>query len=124
MGIDADTFMGWWVEGTMMMGSFGLFGDLLVDTVEQHDNGAYGRGRIIGKFAGPTFGLVDDVITIGQGIMDSNEGSNAKEREAARRFASRIPVVGGNRAMKEDIVDFIAGKKMSRRKTFNPWLGR
>ena len=39
-------FLGWYVEGMMMMGGLGLIGDVMHSAVTQVDNGAYGKIRI------------------------------------------------------------------------------
>jgi hypothetical protein len=106
---DEDNFLGWYVEGLIVMGGLGLIGDMMHTAVEQIDNGAYGRERIWGTLLGPTFGLGNSGMNVIGGIMEE-EGSG-KKRQAIRELANRIPVIGGNRAAKEAIVDSIAGEK-------------
>ena len=76
--------------------------------VEQVDNGAYGRERIWGTLLGPTFGLGNSALNFAGGILE--EEGTGKKRQAVREIANRIPVVGGNRAAKEAIVDAVAGE--------------
>tara|TARA_R100001509_G_scaffold44585_2_gene24228 strand:- start:605 stop:10186 length:9582 start_codon:yes stop_codon:yes gene_type:complete len=105
---DENDFLGWYVEGLIVMGGLGLIGDMMHTAVEQIDNGAYGRERMWGTLLGPTFGLGNSVANVFAGIGEE-EGSG-KARQAVREIANRIPVVGGNRAAKEAIVDAVAGE--------------
>ena len=107
-GIDADKFMGWYIEGMVQMGGLGLFADILYQTAEQADNGVYGAQRILSVFGGPTAGAVMDGITFGQGVFSDE---NYKQRQAARIAATRIPVLGGYRDVRSGIVDAVAGPK-------------
>jgi hypothetical protein len=114
---DENDFLGWYIEGMMVMGGLGLLGEVLQKTAAQIDNGAYGQNRIAGTFLGPTFGLGMSGLTVIEGARDAlvgGENSNAKERSAVRELAARIPVVGGVRAAKENIVDAVAGEKKER----------
>jgi hypothetical protein len=108
-------FLGWYLEGLMQMGGFGLIADVLHSSASQVDNGAYGQQRIWSTLLGPSYGLGNSAITMTAGIKDAAMGStpesNSKERSAAREFASRIPVVGGVRSAREGITDRLAGEK-------------
>ena len=55
----------------MTMGGLGILGELMYDTVNQVDNGAYGKVRIAETFAGPTSGLFFDALTITEGGMSA-----------------------------------------------------
>ena len=117
-------FLGWYVEGMMMMGGLGLIGDVMHSAVTQVDNGAYGKIRIASTIAGPSFGAFMSAVDVGAGAKDAMVGgdnSNAKERSAVREMATRIPVVGGIRAAREGIVDTLAGEPDSGRRKKNPW---
>ena len=103
-------FLGWWVDSILVMGGLGLIGDIIHSTVANADNGAYGIQRIQSTIFGPSPSLLSGGVTIGAGIFDSNKDSNAKERSAAREVATRIPVLGGIRRLRENIVDSIAGE--------------
>lgn len=108
-----DDFMGWYVEGMMVMGGLGLLGDVIHSTVSQVDNGAYGKMRIASTFLGPSFGTGMAAVDVMAGAQDAAFGStdsNAKERTATRELATRIPVLGGIRRVREGIVDSIAGE--------------
>lgn len=106
---DENDFLGWYAEGMIAMGGFGLMLDVMHSAVTQADNGSYGQVRFAETLLGPTFGDVMAGMQIAGGIMDGSE-SNAKERTAARAAVGRIPLVGGIRAAKEGIVDTIAGE--------------
>ena len=111
---NVQNFWGWYLEGLLQMGGFGLIADVLHSAASQVDNGAYGQQRIWSTLLGPTYGLGNSAITMAAGAKDAAMGStpssNAKERSAAREFASRIPVVGGIRSAREGITDRLAGE--------------
>jgi hypothetical protein len=107
---DEQSFMGWYVESMMVMGGLGLMGDVIHSAVTQADNGAYGQQRMWSTLLGPSFGLGNAVMQVGAGIADEKDNSNAKERSAVREVATRIPVLGGNRKVREAIVDATAGE--------------
>jgi hypothetical protein len=115
-----DDFLGWYIEGMMVMGGLGLLGDVIHSTVSQVDNGAYGKMRIASTFLGPSFGTAMASVDVAAGIMDTND-SNAKERTGTRELATRIPVLGGVRALRENIVDAVAGEQSDRSNSDNPW---
>jgi hypothetical protein len=108
---DVDDFLGWYVEGMMVMGGLGLFGDVIHSAVSQVDNGAYGQQRMWSTVLGPSFGLGNAVMQVGAGLADDSDNSNAKERSATREVATRIPVLGGNRKFRESVVDAVAGEQ-------------
>ena len=108
-GISADAFLGWYVEGMVQMGGLGLLADILYQTAEQADNGVYGQQRILSVFGGPSVGLAMDTVTLYQGVVDGDDSKNYPERAAARVAATRIPVLGGYRDIREGIVDAVGG---------------
>jgi len=110
---NVDDFLGWYVEGMLVMGGLGLMGDVIHSTVSQVDNGAYGQQRIWSTLLGPSYGLGNAVTNVAAGAFDENE-SNAKERSATRELATRIPILGGNRKFRETVVDGIAGESSSK----------
>ena len=106
-----DALAGRYVEGFMFAGGFGLLADLLHQSAEQVDNGAYGSNRIASTFLGPSYGAVFGTgVNIVAGASDDNDDSNSKERQAWREIIGRIPLVGQNRQIKEDAVDYLGGK--------------
>ena len=108
---NVDDFLGWYVEGMMVMGGLGLFGDVIHSAVSQVDNGAYGQQRMWSTVLGPTFGLGNAAMQVAAGATDANDNSNAKERSATREVATRIPILGGNRKFRESVVDAVAGEQ-------------
>ena len=108
---NVDDFLGWYVEGMMVMGGLGLFGDVIHSAVSQVDNGAYGQQRMWSTVLGPTFGLGNAAMQVAAGVTDANDNSNAKERSATREVATRIPILGGNRKFRESVVDAVAGEQ-------------
>ena len=108
---EMDALAGRYVEGFMYAGGFGLLADLFHQSAEQIDNGAYGNNRIASTFLGPTYGSVfGTLVNIGAGAVDKNDDSNSKERQAWREVIGRIPLIGQNRQIKEDAVDYLAGE--------------
>ena len=116
-----DDFLGWYVEGIIMMGGLGLFGDVIHSAVTQADNGAYGKQRFFSALLGPAYSDVSAAFDVYAGAVDQND-SNAKERTAMRELATRIPIAGGIRAVREGIVDGVAGEANGRGGgSKNPW---
>lgn len=117
---NADKALGWYWDGFMTMGGLGILGELMYDTVQQADNGAYGQVRIAQTFAGPSTGLFFDALTVVGGGMSATgdlitgEGTNGKERAAVRNIVSRVPVLGQMSGVREKAVDLIAGEKGAR----------
>ena len=113
-GDDYNDFLGWYIEGMMIMGGFGLLGDVMHSVTSQVDNGAYGQQRIWSTLLGPSYGLGNAAITGASGIQDAlvgGDNSNAKERSAMRELATRLPILGGMRNVREGIVDTVAGEQ-------------
>ena len=106
-----DAMAGWYMQSFMQAGGFGLLGDIFRTTAEQADNGAYGQQRIAETILGPTFGLFNDALKVTEGVKDAageamgGEGSPGKQRQAIREVVGRTPLLGGNRALKEALVD-------------------
>ena len=96
-------FLGWYLEGLMVMGGFGLIADVLHSAASQVDNGAYGQQRVWSSLLGPTYGLGNSAFTTLGGAKDamfsSTPESNAKERSAVREVVTRTPVLGGIRVV-------------------------
>lgn len=120
-GSDENDFVGWWFEGMMAAGGFGLLGEIMHDIATNADNGAFGAQRIAGTVLGPSFGLymnsglnvLGGAIEQGQQMVSGEGSSNAKQRQAVREVAGRVPLVGGNRGLREKIVDTVAGESTS-----------
>jgi hypothetical protein len=110
---DENDFLGWYVESMMVMGGFGLLGDVIHSAVSQVDNGAYGQQRMWSTVLGPSFGLGNAGMQVTAGIFDEGDNSNSKERSAMREVATRIAILGGNRRIREGIVDATAGEASS-----------
>lgn len=109
---DVDAIAGWYLTAFMQAGGLGLFGDLLHDAVQQSDNGAFGQQRMAEAVLGPTYGMIfGDAFNVGAAAMNAateaatGEGSAGVQRQGVREVVSRIPVLGGNRAFREGVVD-------------------
>lgn len=109
----SDQALGWYVQSIITAGGLGLLAETLYNSAEQLDNGAYGRSRIWGQVLGPTYGLGDQAINVAAGVQQAlgDTGKNDKERQAVRDVLSRIPVIGGNKSIRETVTDAIAGEK-------------
>ena len=109
---EVDAIAGWYLTAFMQAGGLGLFGDLLHDAVQQSDNGAFGQQRMAEAVLGPTYGMIfGDVFNVGAAAMNAvteaatGEGSAGVQRQGVREVVSRVPVLGGNRAFREGLVD-------------------
>ena len=121
LGYDEDVhgnendFLGWYVEGLMTMGGLGLLADLAHSAATNLDNGAFGQQRILSTIFGPSYGTAIGAMNVGAGILDTSD-SNAKERQAVRELVGRVPGLGGVAAVREGVVEAIAGEKQTREK--------
>ena len=108
----------------LQLGGLGLIAELMYNTAAQADNGAWGQVRVLSNIFGPTFGHIPSALNVFAGITDQKP-SNYKERQAVRELASRVPILGGVRAIREGTVDAIAGEQTKRRsKSTNGWVSR
>ena len=106
-----DEIAGNYVDGLMAIGGLGLFGELLYNTAEQADNGAFGKLRTFSAVLGPSVGTAEDAydVFVG-GPLGLGEEKAGRRREAVRSIVGRIPVAGGIRSFKEGVVDTVAGE--------------
>jgi hypothetical protein len=106
-----DEIAGNYVDGLMAIGGLGLFGELLYNTAEQADNGAFGKLRTFSAVLGPSVGTAEDAydVFVG-GPLGLGEEKAGRRREAVRSIVGRIPVAGGIRSFKEGVVDAVAGE--------------
>jgi hypothetical protein len=123
---DVDAFLGWYLEGFVMLGGLGLLADMMYQTTEQVDQGgAYGAMRTAGVAGGPWVGTLwagYDVVSGGwDAAMRGDENGTGKERNAMRAVAQRIPVAGGIRSLREDLVDKVAGEPTKPGKKSSGW---
>ena len=108
----ADKAIGWYLEGMITLGGFGLLADVLYNSAAQLDNGAYGTIRIASVFAGPTAGTFASGVQVAAGASHAlfgEDDSNYRERAAIRETVRRIPVVGGIASVREGAAD-LAGE--------------
>ena len=84
-------------------------GDLFITTAEQQSNGAYGRERITETILGPSYGLANDMLKVGEAAIDAATGGDSAgvQRQGVREIVSRVPVVGGIRPLREGAVDLV-----------------
>ena len=127
---DADDFAGWYYESLMQMGGLGLIANIMHDSAQQLDNGAYGQMRVASNIFGPSVGLFMSGYNVAAGAGDAigdamgNESTNSKERQGVRSLLERLPVVGGVKALREGGVDAIAGEgEGSKSKSKSGWGG-
>ena len=112
-GGDYDERLGWYVEGLMAMGGLGLFAELLYNTSAQLDNGKYGYVRTMSYVFGPSVGVSEAAFDVAAGVgqaVTRDDEKNSKMRQALRTTVSRIPVLGGNKFIREGGAD-LAGEK-------------
>ena len=114
LGYDNDWLAGQYIEGFLHAGGFGLIADMLYQSAAQADNGAFGAQRWTSLFLGPSASLITDAQTIAggvtNGLLKGGEDGTGKERAAARTLLRRIPLVGGNGAVREGLTDWAAGE--------------
>ena len=113
---DENDFAGWYLDGLIQMGGLGLLSNMLYDSAQQLDNGAYGQMRVASTVFGPSVGLFMSGYNVAAGGWDAagdamgNESTNSKERQGIRELASRVPVLGGIKGLREGVVDTLAGE--------------
>lgn len=126
---NADNYLGWHLEGLGQIAGAGLLIDTIYGVVDQAENGAYGKTRIVSMIGGPTAGaLMDSIDVVGGGLDALHDNfrenpTNSKERIAARAVAQRIPVLGGHRGAREGIADAVAGPRGGREEQASPFGG-
>lgn len=130
MGVDPkdyagrpDELMGWWLEGIVAVGGLGFLAELMYNSAEQLDNGAYGATRIAGGILGPGVGNFMDVVNVGAGIEQAVLGdgeSTGKQRQAARTIAGRVPVLGGMRSFREGAADLVGDPRSTNKNGAKP----
>jgi type IV secretory pathway VirB6-like protein len=66
----------------------------------------------MGTVFGPTFGLAGDVFNVAAGVQNkfNPQTTNAKERAGVRAVASRTPILGQIRSVREGVTDAVAGE--------------
>jgi len=100
-------------QGLLAVGAMGLLADMLYQSAKSVDNGSFGRERIMSQILGPTAGTFYDGIQLIEGaahsLTDDSE-SNAKKRNAVRKVAKRIPLLGNQDPFAEWVVDSTAGE--------------
>ena len=109
---DKHEFLAWYIEGQMVMGGLGYLADLFHNAAVQKEHGAYGIVRGLTAVS-PALGILADGLTIGYNAT-ADAKTNAKKRSSARTAIGRAPFVGGNKYLKEQIVDAWAGESESR----------
>jgi hypothetical protein len=113
---DEDDFAGWYLDGLIQMGGLGLLSNMMYDSAQQLDNGAYGQMRVASTVFGPSVGLFASSYNVAAGAGDAigdamgNESTNSKERQGIRALAERVPVLGGIKALREGVVDTVVGE--------------
>jgi hypothetical protein len=107
---DTDAALGWYMESMLAFGGLGLFADLIYQASEQADNGAFGAARMTSAILGPSLGTVEKGINIYSGLFSAVTGDEkmSAKRSAVRSATSMVPFVGGNRAVRENVTDFVA----------------
>ena len=109
-GSDVDSYAGWYLDSLLAMGGLGLFAEFFYNAASQADNGAYGKMRMAGAVAGPSFSAIfDSGMTVATGVKDVITGAekNSNKRAAAREIARRIPVAGGISDFREGAADLM-----------------
>jgi hypothetical protein len=117
---DENTFLGWYAEGLMMSGGFGILTDMMHSTVTQLDNGSYGANRVLSTVFGPSVGLALGGFNVAAGIGEqlsnamSGEEDNSKTRIGFRELVNRVPIAGRVGSFGTTLVDTLAGERQGR----------
>ena len=105
-----DALAGQYMNGFMTAAGFGLVASMISDAASQADNGTFGTERVMSTVFGPSAGTAISGWHVLQGITDGNDSSSYPERLGTRELLRRIPILGGQNGMVNDIVDAIAPK--------------
>jgi hypothetical protein len=112
--VDVDKFMGWYIEGFLTMGGFGIMSDMLHSIGTSLDNGQFGVNRAASWVFGPSYGLGTSAFNVLAGIDHmalGEDGTNFRERSAVREVATRLPILGGLKPFREQLTNSIAGER-------------
>ena len=112
MQMDLDQFLGWYAESFLAMGGLGMLLEYFYNLGQQVDNGNFGYTRALSATLGPSMNIPMNVFNVAAGVIDPDTASNAKERTALRDVASRVPILGNIRAVREGAAD-LAGPASS-----------
>ncbi len=117
-----DAFLGWYVQGVLSLGALGMVGDMLYNTAESLDNGAFGFQKVASTIFGPSVGTFADMFSVVGGAqqaalntINDDEDNNGKPRAAVRELTQRVPFIGTQQAATESIVDTLAGEAAMKR---------
>jgi len=112
-----DAAAGQLISGFSTAAGLGLFASMLTDTAQQAENGQYGVSRMMSVVFGPSAGTAISGMHVLQGALDEKGGGFAglgagektfPERQATREIFQRIPVLGGQRGIRDMIVEKLA----------------
>lgn len=112
MDMDLDQFLGWYAESFLAMGGLGMLLEYFYNLGQTVDNGNYGYTRALSATLGPSMNIPMNAFNVAAGVFDPDPTSNAKERTALRDVASRIPIAGNIRNVREAAAD-LAGPPAS-----------
>ena len=112
MNKDLDKFLGWYVESMVSVIGIGLLGDMLFNSAQKLDNGAYGTVRVLSGVFGPSVSTLVEGQQVLSGFAEalSDDPGNGDRRQAVRNVSGRVPVIGSNRDFRESTTDLIAGE--------------
>jgi hypothetical protein len=99
----------------MHMGGLGLIAEMFYNAGAQADNGAWGRERQLGILFGPSVDLVSLGLKAGSAAKEAAfDDTNSDSRAFVRSLFGRAPVAGGNRWLRENLTDLVAGEQASK----------
>jgi hypothetical protein len=112
---EMENALGLLAEGAMHMGGLGLIAEMFYNAGAQADNGAWGRERQLGILFGPSVDLVSLGLKAGSAAKEAAfDDTNSDSRAFVRSLFGRAPVAGGNRWLRENLTDLVAGEQASK----------
>lgn len=109
-----DAFTGQYLQGFLSAAGVGIIANMMIDAASQAENGAFGTERMASTVFGPSVGTGISAWHVYQGLVDGNEQSTYPERTALRETIRRVPILGGQNGVVEDIIDGLVPKQHRR----------
>ena len=115
-GEELDYLLGWALEGTLMMGGFGLIAEFVYNAAAQTDNGSWGQQRFLSMIS-PSVTIPTKAFSVVSGAVDTlrDNDKNYPERSAVREVVRAVPFM--TKGWGEDLVDAVAGEASTGKKT-------
>ena len=116
-------FAGEYLNGFLTAGGYGLWADLMIHAAKSADNGIFGTYRTTTTILGPSASMIGTAYAAGAAGLNAAGGAfggetdEAARREGVRGIANRVPFAGGQKPLREWVVDMVAGPPAERKKS-------